>query len=143
MQTSLSEREKKYIVAAYLLLAAVYIAGLFVRLMNNDAGEYALVAMYMAQKNDFINIVRKGEDYLDKPHLLFWLSALSFKIFGINGVAYKLPSLMFSIIAIYSTTRLGTILFDKRTGILAGLVLGYSQAFIIANYDVSTDAILT
>ena len=65
MQTSLSEQERKYIVAAYLLLAAVYIAGLFVRLMNNDAGEYALVAMYMAQKNDFINIVRKGEDYLD------------------------------------------------------------------------------
>jgi 4-amino-4-deoxy-L-arabinose transferase-like glycosyltransferase len=91
MQTSLSAKEKKFIIIAYLLLAAVYIAGLFIRLMNNDAGEYALVAMNMAQKNDFINIVRKGEDYLDKPHLLFWLSALSFKIFGINGIAYKLP----------------------------------------------------
>ena len=143
MQTSLNSEEKKYVIAAYLLLAAVYIAGLFVRLMNNDAGEYALVALNMAQKNDFINIVRKGEDYLDKPHLLFWLSALSFKIFGVNGFAYKLPSLLFSVIAIYSTTRLGAILFNNRTGIIAGLVLGYSQAFIIANYDVRTDAILT
>jgi len=97
----------------------------------------------MAQKNDFINIVRKGEDYLDKPHLLFWLSALCFQIFGVNGFAYKLPSLLFSVIAIYSTTRLGAILFNKQTGIIAGLVLGYSQAFIIANYDVRTDAILT
>jgi 4-amino-4-deoxy-L-arabinose transferase-like glycosyltransferase len=34
-------------------------------------------------------------------------------------------------------------LFDKKTGIIAGIVLGYSQAFIIANYDVRTDAILT
>jgi len=65
--------EKKYVVTAYLLLAAVYIAGLFVPLMDNDAGEYALLALNMAQKNDFINIVRKGHDYLDKPHLLFWL----------------------------------------------------------------------
>jgi 4-amino-4-deoxy-L-arabinose transferase-like glycosyltransferase len=143
MQTSLNEVEKKYVIAAYLLLAAVYIAGLFVRLMNNDAGEYALVALNMAEKNDFINIVHKGEDYLDKPHLLFWLSAISFKIFGVNGFAYKLPSLLFSIIAIYSTTKLAALLFNKRTGIIAGLVLGYSQAFIIANYDVRTDAILT
>jgi 4-amino-4-deoxy-L-arabinose transferase-like glycosyltransferase len=143
MPSLLSVIEKKYVIAAYLLLAAIYIAGLFVRLMNNDAGEYALVALNMAQKNDFINIFRKGEDYLDKPHLLFWLSAISFKMFGVNGVAYKLPSLLFSLVAIYSTTRLGAILFDKRTGIIAGLVLGYSQAFIIANHDVRTDAILT
>ncbi|MEO6328192.1 MAG: glycosyltransferase family 39 protein [Ginsengibacter sp.] len=135
--------EKKYVITAYILLAAVYIAGLFVPLMDNDAGEYALIALNMAEKNDFINIVRKGQDYLDKPHLLFWLSAISFKVFGINGVAYKLPSLIFSLIGIYSTARLATILFNKQTGILAGLVLGYSQAFIIANYDVRTDAILT
>ena len=143
MQESLTAPERKFVVVAYLLLAAVYIAGLFVRLMNNDAGEYALIALNMSQKNDFINIVRKGEDYLDKPHLLFWLSAISFKIFGVNGVAYKLPSLLFSVIAIYSTTNLATILFNRKTGIIAGLVLAYSQAFIIANYDVRTDAILT
>ncbi|MEO6455368.1 MAG: glycosyltransferase family 39 protein [Ginsengibacter sp.] len=135
--------QKKYVITAYLLLAAVYIAGLFVPLMDNDAGEYALIALNMAQKNDFISIARKGQDYLDKPHLLFWLSAIFFKIFGVNGFAYKLPSLLFSVIAIYSTTRLASMLYNKQTGILAGLVLGYSQAFIIANYDVRTDAILT
>ena len=135
--------EKNAVITAYTVLAAVLIAGLFIPLMDNDAGEYALIALNMAQKNDFLNIIRKGQDYLDKPHLLFWLSAISFKIFGIYGWAYKLPSLIFSAVAIYSTTRMGTILFNKKTGILAGLVLGYSQAFIIANYDVRTDAILT
>ena len=135
--------EKSYVVSAYILLAAVFTAGLFIPLMNNDAGEYALIALNMAQENDFVNITRKGQDYLDKPHMLFWLSALSFKIFGAHGFAYKLPSLLFSIIAIYSTTRLGTILFNKKTGVVAGLMLGFSQAFIISNYDVRTDAILT
>lgn len=130
-------------ISAYLLLAAVYVAGLFIPLMNNDAGEYSVVALNMAKNNDYINIVRKGEDYLDKPHLLFWLSALSYEVFGVNGFAYKFHSLLFSVIAIFSTTRLASILFNRQTGILAGLVLGFSQAFIIANYDVRTDAILT
>jgi 4-amino-4-deoxy-L-arabinose transferase-like glycosyltransferase len=143
MQPYFRTLEYKYVTGAYLLLAAVYIAGLFVPLMDNDSGDYALIAMNMAQDNDFINIMRKGEDYLDKPHLLFWLTGLSFKIFGINTVAYKLPSVLFSVLAIYSTTRLGSLLFDNKTGILSGLVLGFAQAFIIQNYDVRTDAILT
>jgi 4-amino-4-deoxy-L-arabinose transferase-like glycosyltransferase len=75
--------------------------------------------------------------------MLFWVTGLSFKIFGINAFAYKFPSLLFSILAIYSTTRLGELLFNKRTGILAGLMLGFSQAFIISIYDVKTDSILT
>ena len=143
MQPSFRTLERNCIVAAYNLLAAVYIVGLFVPLMDNDSGDYALIAMNMAQDNDFINIMRKGEDYLDKPHLLFWLTGLSFELFGINAVAYKLPSVLFSVLALYSTTRLGSLLFDRRTGILAGLILGYAQAFIIQNYDVRTDAILT
>src|SRR5689334_6475391 len=122
MEPSFRSPQHNWVRGAYLLLAAVYIAGLFVPLMDNDMGDYALIAMNMAQDNDFVNIMRKGEDYLDKPHLLFWLSGLSFKIFVINAPAYKLPSVLFSVLAIYSTTRLGTLLFDRRTGILAGLV---------------------
>jgi hypothetical protein len=48
MQSPFALLSRNYVVLAYLLLAAVYIAGLFVPLMDNDAGEYALIAMYMA-----------------------------------------------------------------------------------------------
>jgi len=135
--------QKKYIVAAYTLLAAFTLAGMFIPLMDNDAGEYAIVAMRMAKENDFINIVRKSEDYLDKPHLLFWLSAISMKIFGFTSFAYKLPSVLFSIAGIYATTKLGTLLYNKHAGLLAGLVVGYAQAYIFSSHDVRTDAILT
>jgi 4-amino-4-deoxy-L-arabinose transferase-like glycosyltransferase len=37
----------------------------------------------------------------------------------------------------------GELLYDRRTGLLAVLVLGFSQAFIISIYDVKTDSILT
>ena len=71
----------------FLLIAFVYFLGLFFPLIDPDANEYACIAMRMAQRNDFINIISRSHaslqeyDYLDKPHLLFWLSALSFKIF--------------------------------------------------------------
>lgn len=133
----------KYVVAAYVLFFIVTLAGMFIPLMDNDAGEYAIIAMRMAQTNDYINIVRKSEDYLDKPHLLFWLSALSMKIFGFTSFAYKLPSVLFAFAAVYATTRLGQLLYNKETGILAGLVLAFSQAFILSNHDVRTDAMLT
>ena len=116
---------------------------MFIPLMDNDAGEYAIVAMRMAQRSDFINIIRQSEDYLDKPHLLFWLSAISMKIFGFTSFAYKLPSVLFAFAAIYATTKLGSLLYNKQTGLLAGLILAYSQAFILSNHDVRTDAILT
>jgi 4-amino-4-deoxy-L-arabinose transferase-like glycosyltransferase len=135
--------EPKYIVAAFTLLSVVTIAGMFIPLMDNDSGEYAIVAMRMVQENDFINIVRKSEDYLDKPHLLFWLSAISMKIFGFTAFAYKLPSVLFAMAGIYATARLGTLLYNKQTGLLAALVLGFSQAFILSNHDVRTDALLT
>ena len=134
---------KTQVTFAYTLLAAFTIAGLFIPLMDNDSGEYALVAMNMAKNNDYLNIMRKGEDYLDKPHLLFWLSALSMKVFGYTSLAYKLPSVLVAMLGIYSTTKLGTLLYNKQAGILAGLILGFSQAYIFSNHDVRTDALLT
>ena len=57
--------EKNAVITAYTVLAALLTAGLFIPLMDNDAGEYALIALNMSQKNDFVNIIRKGQDYLD------------------------------------------------------------------------------
>ena len=61
--------------------------------------------MYLT--GDYVNLVDYGKDYLDKPHLHFWLAAFSYKIFGVNTFAYKLPSLLFTIMGTYSTYRLG------------------------------------
>ena len=111
--------------------------------MDNDSAHHANIALYMYLSGDYVNLIDNGKDYLDKPHLLFWLCAFSYKIFGVTTFAYKLPSFLFTILGIYSTYRLGKGLYDKETGKLAALIIASAFAFILANNDVRMEAILT
>lgn len=127
----------------FFLLALVAVAGLFVPLMDRDSAHHADIALHMYLTGDYTSLVDHGKDYLDKPHLHFWLCALSYKVFGVTGFAYKFPSFLFSISGVYSTYRLGWLLYNKETGKLAALILASSFTFLLANNDVRMDAILT
>ena len=125
------------------LIIASFCFSLFVPLMDSDAAHHANIALRMVLTGDYINLIDKGQPYLDKPHLLFWTSALSFKIFGVNSFAYKLPSFLFTLLGLFSTFKLATRLYNKRIGWLSVLILSTSFAFVLANSDVRMDAILT
>lgn len=127
----------------FALLGLVYITGLFVPLMDNDAAHHANIALHMHLTGDYVSLVDQNGDYLDKPHLLFWLAAFSYKIFGVTGFAYKLPSFLFTILGVYSTYHLGKTLYNKDVGKLSALMIASAFAFILANNDVRMDAVLT
>jgi len=127
----------------FVLLGGVYFAGLFVPLMDNDSAHHANIALHMYLSGDYVNLVDKGTDYLDKPHLHFWLAAWSFKIMGVSGFAYKLPSFILTILGVYSVYRQGKSLYNAETGRLAALIMASAVSFILANNDVRMDAILT
>jgi 4-amino-4-deoxy-L-arabinose transferase-like glycosyltransferase len=130
----------------YLLLFALAaltgIAGLFVPLMDNDAAHHANIALRMHLEGDFVNLLDNGADYLDKPHLHFWLSALSYRLFGVTAFAYKLPSFLVSIGGVYALYRLGRVLYDQETGKLSALMLCTAFAFLLSVSDVRMDALL-
>ncbi|NOT50867.1 MAG: hypothetical protein HOP10_06295 [Chitinophagaceae bacterium] len=127
----------------FALLGLVYLTGLTVPLMDNDSAHHANIALHMHLTGDYASLIDHNGDYLDKPHLLFWLSAFCYKIFGVTGFAYKFPSFLFTILGVYSTYRLGKSLYNKEVGKLAALILASSFAFILANNDVRMDAMLT
>jgi 4-amino-4-deoxy-L-arabinose transferase-like glycosyltransferase len=127
----------------FTLLGLVYLVGLFVPLMDNDSAHHANIALRMHLTGDYVNLVDYGKDYLDKPHLHFWLCAFSYKFFGVTTFAYKFPSFLFSILGTYSTYRLGKALYNAETGKLAALITATAFAYILANNDVRMDAILT
>lgn len=125
------------------LLGIVYIIGLFVPLMDNDSAHHANIALHMHLTGDYVSLIDYGHDYLDKPHLHFWLAAFSYKIFGVTTFAYKIPSFLFTILGTYSTYRLGKTLYNAETGRLAALITASAFAYMLANNDVRMDAILT
>jgi 4-amino-4-deoxy-L-arabinose transferase-like glycosyltransferase len=132
----------RIIILMIALGLTVYIAGLPIKVMDIDAAQYASISREMSVNRHFLTVLDRGENYLDKPPLLFWLAALSFKLFGVSTVAYKLPSFLLTLLGFYATFRLGARLFDRKTGILSAALLASCQAFIYFTNDVRTDAIL-
>ncbi|MCF0069821.1 glycosyltransferase family 39 protein [Dyadobacter sp. CY261] len=124
------------------LILAIYILGILVPLFDNDSGHHALIGMHMHITGDYVSLIDRGHDYLDKPHMLFWLSAIGDLLLGIGTLSYKLPSLLLAIPGIYATYRLGTRLYGQQAGLNAVLILVSAQAYILAHNDVRMDALL-
>lgn len=139
-------REKSYtnIYIFYIVLCIIiYILGsLFIPLMEIDSVQYANISREMLQNKSFLQIFDQGKDYLDKPPMLFWLSSLSMYFFGINDFAFRLPSILMAILAIYSTYKFTLLYYSNEIAILAALVLASTQAMFLITHDVRTDTML-
>ncbi|WBX74117.1 glycosyltransferase family 39 protein [Tenacibaculum pacificus] len=101
------------------------------------------MAMRMFLSDNFAELIKGETPYLDKPHMHFWLSAISFKIFGLYEWAYRIPALISTIIGAYSVFKLTKKLYDKSVAHYGSLIFLTSQSIILANHDVRTDAVLT
>jgi hypothetical protein len=135
-------RYNRTILFLLLLMAiAVYIAGLFVD-VTRDCSKYATIAREVYESGDFINLKIHDEPYLQKPPMLFWMSALSFYAFGLSDFAFKFPVLLLSFFGLYSAYRLGKSLYNRQTGALTALLLGSSQIYFLYNMDIHTDTVL-
>ncbi len=134
-------RHARIIFFLLLVALAALLSGLFVH-VTRDASKYASIAREVYESGDFIHLTIHGEPYIQKPPMLFWLSALSFHIFGISDFAFKLPVLLLSFWGLYATFRLGECLFNRNTGQLAALLLGSSQIFFLYHMDIHTDTVL-
>src|SRR4051812_36899336 len=88
-----------------LFCLIVYAGSLFFPLMDKDAAHHANIALHMLQFNDYTSLVDRYSDYLDKPHFLFWMSAISFKIFGVNTFAFRLPALLCAVVSVISVYK--------------------------------------
>ena len=126
-----------------LLIFLVYVAGMFVTLFENDSAQFSVMAMRMVQENDFFSLFKGPEEYLDKPHMHYWLAALSYKIFGIHDWSYRIPGILSTLLAAYSCYGLGSLLYNKHVGKLAALVFMTAQTIVLGAIDVRTDAVLT
>jgi 4-amino-4-deoxy-L-arabinose transferase-like glycosyltransferase len=122
--------------------ALVYLCGWHIPLMEIDAVQYANMSREMLHSGKFLELHDRGKDYLDKPPMLFWLGALSMKVFGVSDGAYRLPSFLFALLAILSTYKLARLYYSDQIAWLSAIVLASCEALFLINHDVRTDTML-
>ncbi|MCD6355534.1 MAG: glycosyltransferase family 39 protein, partial [Prolixibacteraceae bacterium] len=123
-------------------LILTYFFGLLVP-VTSDAGKYAAISRIIYETGDWINLKIHFEPYLQKPPLIFWLTTPFYFIFGPTGFAFKLPVLLYSGIAIYSTYRFTKLFYSKKTAKIAAAMLAASEFYFLFHNDIHTDSILT
>jgi 4-amino-4-deoxy-L-arabinose transferase-like glycosyltransferase len=137
------ESIRRYAVWLVFVLATIaYLFGLFVNVMDVDAAQYASISREMMENHQYLQVLHREQNYLDKPPLLFWLSSLSFHVFGVSNFSYKLPTFLFSLLGVFSVYKIGSLLYNKNAGILSALLLYTCQAYFLSNNDVRTDGLL-
>ncbi len=132
----------KQLKLVFIPILFIYLINLFIAPFEIDAAQYAEMSREMLKSDHWLHLFDGGYDYLDKPPFLFWISALSMKIFGVSNFAYKLPSTLFAIGSIYCLYRFSKLWYNEKTSLYAALILACSQAVFLIINDIRTDTIL-
>ncbi|MDP9075856.1 MAG: glycosyltransferase family 39 protein [Bacteroidota bacterium] len=125
------------------LAVLVNFSGLFIPLQGPDAALYAVISKTMVQRNDYVQLFYHGADWLDKPHFPFWITAISFKLFGFTTWAYKLPGILFLMMGAWYTYLFAKELYNKQIALWSVLILLTAEHIVLSNNDVRAEPYLT
>jgi 4-amino-4-deoxy-L-arabinose transferase-like glycosyltransferase len=143
MQQSLTADKTKWLYLLIGLAVLLNFSGLFIPILAPDGMLYAVIAKTMVQRNDYVQLFVHNADWLDKPHFPFWVTALSFKLFGFTTWAYKLPGILVMLMGAAYTYLLAKELYNKQIALWSVLILLTSQHIILSNNDVRAEPYLT
>ncbi len=128
-----------------ILISILFTAfGLFMPLTSTSFGPwYGSIAKYIVIDHNWSDLMLSNQDWLDKPHFPFWMSAVSFKIFGINSFAYMLPGFLFHLLGALYTYKLANCLYNNKTiSLLATLIYLTVFHLMMSAIDVRAEAYL-
>lgn len=112
-------------------------------LLEPDEGRNAEVAREMLVSHDWITPHYDTLPYLDKPIILFWAVAGSFRCFGLTEWAARFPSALAAVLTVLLAWLAGAKLDGGKTGLRAGVILATSPLFFALARTVIFDMTLT
>jgi 4-amino-4-deoxy-L-arabinose transferase-like glycosyltransferase len=102
-------------------------------LYSETEGQYAGAAREMVESHQWLLPTNDGVPRLQKPPLLYWLIIISFKLFGINVAAARLPVALAVVALVALIFLIGEKLTDYWRGFIAGLIyLSFCGTFLLA-----------
>ncbi|MEQ8788232.1 MAG: glycosyltransferase [Pirellulaceae bacterium] len=134
-------------IAASLLLLLVgllvLLPNLSYPLLEPDETRYAQISLEMAQSGDWITPTLDGEPYLDKPPLLYWMTAASLLAFGESEWAARLPCALAALLTVLTTYALGRRLIGFRAAWCGAVALLMCGGYVLAGRFLLMDGPLT
>lgn len=129
-----------------ILLGAILIVhmlGMTNDIFNGDSALYASIAKNIAESGDWLilNSVMQ-ENWIDKPHLAFWIWAVFIKVFGNTSLGFKLPSLLALLVLLRYVFLFSKKHYDESTAWTSVIVLSSSLHVFISTNDVRIDIFL-
>lgn len=116
-----------HIIPFCIVIWGLYIYNAFLDFYINDSGLYASLSKQMYLTNDYLSLIHNGKDWLDKPHFPFWVSAFSFKLFGVNPFAYNFPLILSLFLSFYYTFKFSLCHYNKTVAWISVFVLSTAQ----------------
>jgi len=141
-----ASRKHLYLHIAVVLLAAAIYLGCILSppsLMDDVDAVQAQIARNMLTSGDWVTARIDGVVYLEKSPLIYWLIAISYKIFGVSDWAARIPMALSCVALAWLTAAFGMWAFGRRAGFYAGLSISTCIGLFLFTRILIPDVMLT
>jgi len=118
------------LLALAAIFAAVYLGAMFSPPLLDDAdATHAEAAREMFATGDYVTLRVNGIRYLEKAPLPYWLAAISYRVFGVDEFATRLPDAVAVLLLAWLAWSWGKRAFGERAG-------DYGSLFVLTSAGV-------
>ncbi len=135
-----AHRAKWLVLLTLLVNAAAMVSPV---INGGDSITYAALSQHIAMSNDWSDLILDGQDWLDKPHLPFWITAVFFKLFGVSAFTYILPGFLAHLVGGFFTYRIARLFYGRDTAWLTVLVYVSVYHLMDSSVEVKAETYLT
>ena len=111
--------------------------------MDDVDSVQAQIAHNMLSSGDWVIAHLDGVPYLEKSPLIYWLIAISYRVFGVHDWTARIPVALAAILLAWLTWRYGRWAFGQRAGFYAGLVISTCVGLFLFTRIQIPDVMLT
>jgi 4-amino-4-deoxy-L-arabinose transferase-like glycosyltransferase len=111
--------------------------------MDDVDSVQAQIARNMLVSGDWVTARLDGVPYLEKPPLIYWTIALTYKIFGVHDWSARIPMALSALALCWVTAAFGVWAFGKRAGFYAGLCIATCVGLFLFTRVLIPDVMLT
>ncbi len=111
--------------------------------MDDVDAVQAQIARNMLDSGDWVIAHLDGVPYIEKSPVIYWLIAISYRIFGVHDWAARIPVALAAVLLAWVACRYGRWAFGERAGYYAGVVLATCVGLFLFTRIQIPDVMLT